>query len=106
MVRKILKERKLTIGEVLDILSKEESLGQFQQRVLDYVKKMAKVDAKRGRELIKKLIKIGDITEDEAVQIVNIMPESKEELKTIFYHRKTIIMEEFLNKILKVLRSE
>jgi len=103
MVRKIIKERKITIGEVLDVLSEESELGQFQLRVLDYVKKMTKIDGKKSEELVKKLLELGDITEEEAVQIVNIMPKSKEELKTIFYHRKTIIMEEFLNKILEIL---
>ena len=103
MVRKIIKERKITIGEVLDVLNKEDELGQFQLRVLDYVKKMTKINGKKSEELVKKLLELGDVTEEEAVQIVNIMPKSKEELKTIFYHRKTIIMEEFLNKILEIL---
>jgi len=103
MVRKIIKERKITIGEVLDVLNEEDELGQFQLRVLDYVKKMTKINGKKSEELVKKLLELGDITEEEAVQIVNIMPKSKEELKTIFYHRKTIIMEEFLNKILEIL---
>jgi len=103
MVRKIIKERKITMGEVLDVLNEEDELGQFQLRVLDYVKKMTKINGKKSEELVKKLLELGDITEEEAVQIVNIMPKSKEELKTIFYHRKTIIMEEFLNKILEIL---
>ena len=103
MVRKIIKERKITMGEVLDVLNEEDELGQFQLRVLDYVKKMTKINGKKSEELVKKLLELGDVTEEEAVQIVNIMPKSKEELKTIFYHRKTIIMEEFLNKILEIL---
>ena len=104
-MRKIIKERKITVGEVLDVLSEESELGQFQLRVLDYVKKMTKIDGQKSKELVKKLLELGDITEEEAVQIANIMPKSKEELRTIFYHRKTIIMEEFLNKILEILDS-
>ena len=106
MVRRIIKEKKLTNGEILEVLSKEKEVGEFQQRVLDYVKKTTKVNGEKGRKLIEKLLKIGDISEDEAVQIVNIYPETKEELKTIFYHRKTILMEDFLNKILDVLHSQ
>lgn len=106
MVRKIVKEEKITVGEVLDILSREENIGQFQQRILDYAKKMAKMDGEISRKLVEKLLELGDITEEEAVQIVNIMPKTKEELKSIFYHRKTIVMEEFLNKILEIINPK
>jgi len=105
MVRKIIRERKITVGEVLDVLNEENELGQFQLRVLDYVKKMTKINGQKSRELVEKLLELGDITEEEAVQIANVMPKSKEELRTIFYHRKTIIMEDFLNKILGILEA-
>ena len=106
MARRVLKEVKLTVSEVLDILTEEEGGGQFQTRTIEYSRKVSKVDGETARRLVDELLKLGDITEEEAVQIVNVMPETKEELKASFYHRRTILMEEFLEKVLKVLKSE
>ena len=61
------------------------------------------MDVKECRRIYKELMKLGDITDDEAVEIINIAPKSREELRTIFYHRKTILMSDFLDKILEIL---
>jgi len=67
------------------------------------VRKFSKMDVKECRRIYKELMKLGDITDDEAVEIINIAPKSREELRTIFYHRKTILMSDFLDKILEIL---
>jgi DNA-directed RNA polymerase subunit F len=100
-----LEERNLSYGEVKEILGKqgEESLSQFQRRTLEYVRKFSKKDAKECRRIYGELMKLGDITDDEAIEIINIAPRSREELRTIFYHRKSILMGDFLDKILEIL---
>lgn len=109
MPRKIVSEKNLTLSEVFEALKaeeKERELSLFQKRTLDYIRKFSKTKGKESKMLMKRLLKLGDITEQEAVQIVNLMPKSREELKTIFYHRKTIIMTDFLDTILQVLWEE
>lgn len=100
-----MKEKNVSYSEVKEILGKQgdENLSQFQRRTLEYVRKFSKKDVKECRRIYKKLMKIGDITDDEAIEIINIAPKSREELRTIFYHRKTILMSDFLDKILEVL---
>ncbi|MFQ5951049.1 MAG: RNA polymerase Rpb4 family protein [Candidatus Geothermarchaeales archaeon] len=104
MAKKILEEQTTTSGELKAVLDgeDEEFLSQFQRRTLEYLRGFAKFDRDQERVLLDELLKLGDITEEEAVQIVNIIPQTKDELKTVFFHRKTVIMTEFLDNILDV----
>lgn len=106
MPRKILTSKVLTIPESKEILEGEVNLNQFQRKVLDYCVKHAKIDAKKARELFERLVNNLDVTPLEAVQIINIMPKSKEELRVIFYPRKKIVLESFLDEVWKVLTTE
>ena len=108
MPRRILGERSVSVGEVKGILEKtgEEDLSPFQRRTFEYVRKFSKLEKGRHGRVLGKLLKLGDITEEEGVQILNLMPKSREELKTIFYHRKAVIMSDFLDNILKILWGE
>ena len=106
MVKKIISKKFISNLELKDKFEKEgeTELNMFQRRTLDYLRNYAK---DRNTEIIEtqKIMELGDITEEEAIQILNIQPTSKEELKTIFYTRKTIVMDEFLNNILSVLKT-
>ena len=107
MVKKIISKKFISNLELKDKFEKEKEteLNMFQRRTLDYLRNYSK---DRNTEIIEtqKILDIGDITEEEAIQILNIQPTTKEELKTIFYTRKTIVMDEFLNKILSTLKAE
>jgi DNA-directed RNA polymerase subunit F len=104
--RKVLSSRVLTIPESKKVLEGEEELNQFQRKVLDYCIKHSKVDAERAKRLFEKLTSSLDVTPLEAAQIINIMPKSKEELRVIFYPRKKIVLESFLEEVWKVLTAE
>ncbi len=108
MPKRILSEKNLSVDEVKEILEKtdEEDLSPFQKRAFEYVRKFSKMDKGKHGKVLSKLLKLGDVTGEEAVQILNLMPKSREELKTIFYHRKAIIMTEFLDSILETLWGE
>lgn len=105
MVKRTIDERTVTVGELLDILTeKEEELDtQFQSRTLEYARKFSHVKGEEEKELMDELLELDDINKDEAANIVNLMPSTKEELKTIFYHRKTILMEDFLDSVQQIL---
>ena len=106
MPKKILSLRVLTIPESKEIIEGEQNLNQFQRKVLDYCGKHSKMSAEKARELFEKLVTNLDVTPLEAAQIVNIMPKSKEELRVIFYPRKKIVLESFLDEVWKVLTTE
>jgi DNA-directed RNA polymerase subunit F len=83
MPKKTTEERVVTIPEVKKILESigEENLDQFQRRSLDYVAKFSKADSEVAKELVKRLIDEFGLEVEEAVQIVNCMPESIEEIR-------------------------
>jgi DNA-directed RNA polymerase subunit F len=107
MSRKALKEKMLTVPEVKQLLEKigEENLDQFQRRAFDYTAKFAKVEVKSAKELVKSLVKQFELEEDEAVQIVNCMPESIEEIRVFLAGGRKIVETQKLEDILSFLNK-
>ena len=104
---KPLKEKILTLPEVKEILESlgEENLDQFQRRTLDYATKFSKIDSKSARELVKKLVEEHGLEEEEAVQIVNCMPESIEELRTFLAGGRKIVETSKLEAVIALLNE-
>jgi DNA-directed RNA polymerase subunit F len=105
MPRKILKVQPITIPEAKAILESlgEENLDQFQRRSLDYVTKMSYIDPESARKLLEELKADGTLEEDEAIQVVNIMPKSIEELRVFLTGGRKIVETAKLEKILSIL---
>jgi DNA-directed RNA polymerase subunit F len=93
MDKREISENKLVLPQVKKILEAvgEENLDQFQRRTFDYVSKFSKVDAALVEELMDKLIKEYGLDETEAIQIVNCMPESIDELRVFLAGGRKII---------------
>ena len=106
---KIKREEDITTAEAKEILlklSKKQEFDQFQRRVLDYVIKFSKLPGDKARELVDKLVSEFGIDRKEAIQIVNCMPESIEELRTFFAgSKRRIIPTELLEGILETLNA-
>lgn len=103
MPKKIVEEKPITIVEartVLEGLSKE--LNQFQRRTLDYTLVFSKLDVKKMRKVKDQLMKILDLSEKEAVAILNCMPETVEELR-VFIPRHKLTSTEQLQEALNAL---
>ena len=102
MPRKATKERAVTIPEVKGILESigEEELDQFQRRSLDYASKFSKVDPGTAKKLVTELIEKFALEEEEAVQLVNCMPESMEEIRVFLAGGRRIVETSKLEKIL------
>jgi DNA-directed RNA polymerase subunit F len=105
MPRRALKEKILTIPEVKKILEGvgEENLDQFQRRAFDYASKFSKVEVKPAKKIVKDLVKKHDLEEEEAVQIVNCMPESIEEIRGFLAGGRKIVETKKLEDILTFL---
>ena len=99
------KERILPLPEVKKILESfgEENLDQFQRRALDYVSKFSKLDAKVAEKLVKKLVDEFSLEGEEAVQIVNCMPRSIEELRIFLAGGRRIIETSKLEAIVNLM---
>lgn len=107
MPRRVLKVQPITIPEAKAILESlgEENLDQFQRRSLDYTAKMSYLDSESAKNLLEELRGEGTLEEEEAVQIVNIMPKTIEELRVFLAGGRKIIETEKLEKILNLLNK-
>jgi len=105
MARKALRERMLTVPEVKKLLELigEDKLDQFQRRSLDYASKFAKVEEGKAETLVKTLVEQYGLEEEEAIQIVNCMPQSVEEIRVFLGGGRKIIETSKLQGILNLL---
>ncbi len=107
MGKRELSENRLTLPQVKKVLEAigEENLDQFQRRTLDYVNKFSKVDSTTAEKLLKKLMKEFDLEEAEAVQVVNCMPETVDELRVFLAGGRKIIETAKLEAIVSLLND-
>ena len=105
MPKKVLKERVITIPQAKKMLESigEEKLNEFQRRSLDYTAKFSKIDATTAEKLVHKLMEQFGLEEIEAVEIINCMPESIEEIRTFLTGGHRIVETSKLEEILTLL---
>ncbi len=98
----------LTIPEANQILQKidVEKADQIQKRTLDYTTKFSKAQADAAKKLRKQLEDDVGLSEEEAVELVNVVPKSVEELRTFTSGWRKLLSTESLEKILKILHSK
>ncbi|MGA2681747.1 MAG: hypothetical protein ABSF44_08115 [Candidatus Bathyarchaeia archaeon] len=105
MSKREVSESRLTLPQVKKLLETigEENLDQFQRRTLDYANKFSKVDPVKAEELLQVLVKEYEIDEAEAIQIINCMPESVDELRVFLAGGRKIIETTKLRAIVELL---
>lgn len=98
-------EKKLTLPEVRKMLDGigEENLDQLQRRTFDYVSKFSRSEAEDARELVSKLITNFGVEEDDAIQIVNCMPKSIDELRVFLASGRKIVEASTLKTMLELI---
>jgi DNA-directed RNA polymerase subunit F len=107
MSKRELSETRLALPQVKKVLEAigEENLDQFQRRTLDYVNKFSKLDAEAAEKLLEKLVKEFGLDEAEAVQVVNCMPETVDELRVFLAGGRKIIETAKLDAIVSLLND-
>jgi DNA-directed RNA polymerase subunit F len=107
MSKKNVTEKRLTLPQVKQQMESigEENLDQLQRRTFDYVSKFSKVEAKDAPELVQQLVTDFGLEEVEAVQIVNCMPKSVEELRVFLAGGRKIIETAKLETIINLLNT-
>ncbi|MFH0748336.1 MAG: RNA polymerase Rpb4 [Candidatus Bathyarchaeota archaeon] len=104
MPEKMVSKKEITIAEAKEILEKIENPNPFQARTLEYANKFSKGDPKKVSELVEKLIKEFEIERKDAIEVVNCMPASIEELRAFFSTgRKRLVITMQLEKMLHLL---
>ena len=107
MSKRELSENRLALPQVKKVLEAigEENLDQFQRRTLDYVNKFSKLDAEAAEKLLEKLVKEFGLDEAEAVQVVNCLPETVDELRVFLAGGRKIIETAKLDAIVSLLND-
>ena len=104
-MEQVKKKISISLSEVKEILGKVdvEEMDQIQRWTYDYVSKFVSIEPKDAKEMKKQLMKDCGLTEDEAVEIVNIRPTSLAELRSFTFGWKKLILAETLEKILMII---
>ena len=106
-MEEVKKKQAVSLSEVKEILGKvdPEEMDQIQRWTFDYVSKFVTIDPKDAKEMKKQLIKDCELTEEEAVEIINIRPTSLAELRSFTCGWKKLILAETLQKMLTILKG-
>lgn len=85
-MEEVKKKQPISIPEVKEIMEKvdPESMDQIQRWTYDYVTKFANIDPKAAKKLKQQLVKECNITDEEAVEIVNNLPSTEAELSILW----------------------
>lgn len=107
MPRKIIDSKPTTTSEAKRTLerAKEEELGEFQRRTLDYASKFSRISPAKAEKLVRELGEKHQLERKDAIQIANAMPRYVEELRTILTVKGRIISGTQLEDILKLLNN-
>jgi DNA-directed RNA polymerase subunit F len=107
MSKREISESRLTLPQVKKVLESvgEENLDQLQRRTLDYVNKFSKIQPEKAEELLQTLIKDYEIDEAEAIQILNCLPETVDELRIFLAGGRKIIETAKLKAIVTLLNE-
>src|SRR5436309_15203555 len=106
MARKIMMEKAITNAEAKGVLEKvkEEELGEFQRRTLDFTRRFSKIPADRAAKLVEELSSELQLDRNDAIQIVNTLPQSVEELRAVLTVKGRFVSTEQLSGILAIMK--
>jgi DNA-directed RNA polymerase subunit F len=106
LARKILIEKAITNAEAKTVLEnvKDEDLGEFQRRTLDYTRHFAKLPAEKASKLVDELSSTLQLDRNDAIQIVNTLPQSVEELRAVLTVKGRFVSTDQLNGILAIMK--
>ena len=109
IVKEVLEEELLTLAEVREMLhtlmeqrlaNEEDDLEYSFKKALIHTDKFSKISGSKSRELVNKLLEMGKMTPFIAVQIADILPESRDEVRSIYAKQKYTLEKEELDAIL------
>jgi len=79
------------------------ALDQIQKRTADYAAAFSKVEPDRAKKLKAALVKEVGLTPEEACEVINILPRSIDELRSLLAGWKRLLPSDSMEKILGLL---
>jgi DNA-directed RNA polymerase subunit F len=110
IVKQIISEEILTLGEVRNLLeevkkereNETKELGYELRKAISHAEIFGKLDAKKSRELMDELLKLEKMKPDIAVRIADILPVSNDEIRSIYAKERYTLSEPELKQILEL----
>ncbi len=115
MVKKVYESKRITLPEALAYLRKrleddEEDASYYQRIALEHAQEFSKLPAKHARILVEKLIEDFRLSEVSAISVVNVLPDTIDELRAVLGSEgrpmTTDTLYEMLNAISEVVTME
>jgi len=106
--KKTLTEKPVTLAEALEVLEKQKKdgeLGYSQRLTYDYAQKFSKLTPKKAKELAAELLKLDNLREHQVVTLVDLMPETKEDIQLIFAKERTRLEDKEIEKVLELVKK-
>ena len=100
------KKQVVSISEVKELFQDQDpaTMDQIQRWTFDYATKFALFDAEIARKMKSQLVKDCGLTEEEAVELINICPKTMAELRSFTFGWKKLVLSEPLEKILQIIK--
>lgn len=107
----VIAEKNVTLAEVKNILKDKKKeyedagkeLFYEQKRAYDHATKAAKLSMKDAKKLVEEVKAIGlSLSEDQIIKIVDLLPETVDDVRAIFAKERFKYTEEDITKILDV----
>jgi DNA-directed RNA polymerase subunit F len=110
IVKKVLDEELLTLPEVRGILhqileervNNEEELGYELRKAINHADMFSRTSAEKAREFVNKLLEVEKMKPEIAIRIVDTMPLSRDELRTLYAKERYTLSDEELDTILEL----
>lgn len=110
IVKQIISEEILTLGEVRDLLedvkrereNESKELGYELRKAISHAEIFSRLDAKKSRELMDELLKLEKMKPEIAVRIADILPMSNDEVRSIYAKERYTLSEPELKQILEL----
>lgn len=106
---KVINERLVTDAEakvILDKLGKPDDLKYEQKNALGVLKKIVKVDEKKAKDIVGSLKKVVKLRERQIVAIINMMPQDRDDLRTVLHKEYSSFTDDEINLILEAVESK
>ena len=108
IVKEVLSEELLTLAEVRELLSRiaeerrEQGLevGYGFRKALRHAEQFSKISGEKSRELVNRLLELEKMKPTIAVRIADILPQSRDEIRSIYAKEKYTLSNEELDQIL------
>lgn len=99
----------VSLAEVKNLLRKVEKEREtllYEQRIaLDHAQKFSKLPANKTADMIKKLMEIEKIKEIHAYKIADLLPNSIEQIQSVFAKERINLTEQELKSILDIVNE-